>query len=627
MQGFFNQVNFMYNSNIEEKLHTLPDRSGVYIMKNSDGEIIYVGKAKILKNRVRQYFKGHNHTPKVASMVENIADFEYIITDTEHEALILENNLIKENNPKYNILLKDDKTYPFIKVSLRDDFPKVSITRRVIPDGSKYFGPYCSNLNVKELVELVSDYFSLRKCKKNIYESDFDNKPCLYYQMGKCSAPCCGKISKEKYRESVSKVIDFINGKHDYITDVLTHKMKVAAEKLDFETAALLRDRLKSVSLINEKQKIVSATGSDHDAIAVYNANDTACVEVFFIRSGKIVGKEHYFLSHTEDASNGVVIGEFIKQYYENASFIPTQILVQTQPDDSDSIEQWLSEKTGRVVKLSEPKIGDKFKLIEMIASNAKKEHSERELKIMRDISFKNNALVSLQKLIGASNPPMIIESYDISNISGSAKVGAMVTFSGGKPDKSKYRNFKIKYVSGQDDYKCMDEVVSRRIERALTEMENNDESTSSFLPLPDLILVDGGLGHVKTVQNVLLRYNISIPVFGIVKDDRHRTEGLVSQNGSVSIDKSSEAFMLLTSIQDEMHRRAITYHRSLRDKSSLRSELLKIKGVGEKKARILLRHFKSVKKVKEAPLEALLSLEGIDESTAKNVYGYFNGN
>ncbi len=616
----------IYLSDIEEKLKTLPEQSGVYIMKNADGEIIYVGKAKILKNRVRQYFNNHNHSPKVEKMVENIADFEYIITDTEQEALILENNLIKENHPKYNILLKDDKTYPFIKITVHEDFPRIMVTRRVIRDGSKYFGPYCSNFNVKELVELISEFFGLRKCKKNIYKNSYDNKSCLYYQMSKCPAPCCGKISEAQYRNNVNNAIDFINGKNEYITNVLSAKMKQAADQLDFETAAILRDRIKSVSIIKEKQKIVSASGSDYDAIAIYNDNDIACIEIFFIRSGKIVGKEHYFLSQTEGVADGTVISEFIKQYYENASFIPPQILVPNEIADVGSIEVWLSEKISKSVKFSIPKIGDKFKLIEMIASNAKKEHSERQLKIMRDISFKNNALNSLRDLIKCDETPMIIEAYDISNISASSKVGAMVCFEAGKPCRSKYRNFKIKYVLGQDDYMCMAEVVSRRVERGLSEMGNNSSDRTSFLPFPDLILVDGGMGHVNTVNKVLSDYNLSIPVFGIVKDNRHRTDGLVSPDGNVKIDKSSEAFMLLTQIQDEMHRRAVTYHRSIRDNSTLKSELVKIKGVGEKKAMILLKRFKSVKKIKDAQLEELINVVGIDESTAKNVYGYFNG-
>ena len=612
---------------IEEKLKTLPDKSGVYIMKNSDGEIIYVGKAKVLKNRVRQYFKSKNHPLKVARMVENIADFEYIITDSENEALILENNLIKENMPKYNILLKDDKTYPFIKITVNDDFPRIHITRRVLRDGAKYFGPYCSNFDLKELLELISDVFFMRKCKKYISEAKPDDRPCLYHQLGKCRAPCCGLISKEEYRKNVNRAIDFLNGKYDDITQELQQRMKASADEFDFETAAMWRDRINSLSIINQKQKIVSATGSDSDAIAVYNADDIACVEVFFIRSGKIVGKEHYFLSNTSDTSSGEIISEFIKQYYDSSSFIPKEIVVQSDFDDREAIENWLSKKIGKSVHLTVPKIGDKIKLISMISSNAKKEHSEHQLKILRSISFKNNALVSLQKLTKLDKPPLLIEAYDISNISGSAKVGAMVTFKEGKPHKERYRNFKIKYVSGQDDYSCMKEVLERRIEKGLLEREREkSESECSFLPFPDLILVDGGEGHVNVGVEVVKSYNLDIPVFGIVKDNHHRTNALMSDGGQIDVDKSSEVFMLLTQIQDEMHRRAITYHRKIRDNSTLKTELLKVSGIGEKKAKILLRTFKSVKRIKDATLEEISSVSGIDKTSAENVYSYFNG-
>lgn len=615
------------NIEIENKLKTLPDKSGVYIMKNADGEIIYVGKAKVLKNRVRQYFKGNNHAPKVRKMVENIADFEYIITDSEREALILENNLIKENMPKYNILLKDDKTYPFIKLTLNEDFPRVFMTRRVIRDGARYFGPYCSNFNIKEVLEIIADVFPLRRCKKQLSVDKLDDKPCLYYQMNKCSGVCTGMVSREEYYNTVKKIISFLNGNYDDVIELLTKKMKNAAASLDFESAAAFRDRINSVSMLGERQKIVSATGSDCDAIAMYNANDTACVVIFFVRKGKIVGEEHYFMSGTDDMSGAEILSDFIKQYYDTCSFIPNEIYLQHEIADSAIIEEWLGEKINRSVKIHTPKIGDKLKLINMITANAKKQHSERELKIMRDISFKDNALVALGELTGLDKPPMNIEAYDISNTSGRAMVGAMVTYTGGKPNRSKYRNFRIKYVSGQDDYACMSEVISRRIERALSESENaKADAEGAFLPLPDLILLDGGMGHVDTIIPVIKSYGLDIPVFGIVKNKHHRTEGLVSTKGEVRVDKSGEAFMLLTNIQDEMHRRAITYHRKLRQGSALKSELRDIKGVGEKKAKILLRNFKSLKAIRSATLEELSSVAGIDKGTARNVYNYFNG-
>jgi len=617
------------HTGIEEKLKLLPDKSGVYIMRNVEGEIIYVGKAKVLKNRVRQYFKNHNHPLKVAKMVENIHDFDYIITDNENEALILENNLIKENNPKYNILLKDDKTYPFIKVTLNEEFPRIIMTRRIYRDGAKYFGPYCSNSNVKEILNLLNELFCLRKCKKNIFKNDI-SKPCLYFQLGQCSSPCSGNITPEEYRKSIDMAISFLNGKYDHVITRLNENMKNAADNLDFETAATIRDRISALSDLKNKQKVVSATGKDYDAIALFNSNDVACVEIFFVRSGKIVGKEHYFMTHTSENSTGEIISVFMKQYYENCSFIPGEILVQCEPDDYEFIESWLEELTDRNIKVTIPKIGDKYRLVNMIASNAKKEHSDRELKMMRDISFKNNALIMLQSIMKLETPPMNIEAYDISNISGNYKVGSLVSFVNGKPCKEKYKNFKIKYVSGQDDYACMREVIKRRIEHGLndkTKAENNSEtSESSFLPFPDVILVDGGQGHVDTVISAIKEYDLSIPVFGIVKDDHHKTDGLVSINGRLQVKKGSEAFFLISAIQDEMHRRAISYNRDLRVKSSLSTELLRISGVGTKKANLLLKTFKSVKKIKDATLEEIMSVPGVDNKTAKNVFEYFNG-
>ena len=525
--------------------------------------------------------------------------------------------------PKYNILLKDDKTYPFIKITLNEDFPRVFMTRRVIKDGARYFGPYCSGTGIKEILEIIADVFPLRQCKKPLFEDKLTDRPCLYYQMGKCRGVCSGMVSREEYMQTVKNIISFLNGNYDDIENILGQKMREAADNLDFESASKLRDRIKSVLMLGQKQKIVSSTGSDSDAIAVYTANDTSCVVIFFVRTGKIVGEEHYFLSGTDDMAPGDIISDFIKQYYDTCSFIPHELVLQHEISDGDVIESWLSGKIGRSVKISVPKIGDRLKLT-MIAANAKKQHSERELKIMRDISFKDNALTSLQKLTGLNNPPMNIEAYDISNTSGKAMVGAMVTYTGGKPNRDKYRNFKIKYVTGQDDYACMKEVITRRIERGLSQLE--DKNDKSFLPFPDLILLDGGMGHVDTIIPVLKSYNLDIPVFGIVKDNKHRTRGLVSPDGIIDIDKSGEAFMLLTNIQDEMHRRAITYHRKLRQGSALKSELYEIKGVGDKKARLLFRAFRSIKAIKEARIEEIESVEGVDKATAYNVYTYFNG-
>jgi len=615
------------HNEIEDKLKTLPEKSGVYIMKNLNGEIIYVGKAKVLKNRIRQYFKTKNHSIKVKKMIENIHDFDYIITDSEQEALILENNLIKENMPKYNILLKDDKTYPFIKITLNEEFPRVFMTRRVIRDGAKYFGPYCNSFNLKEVLEIIADVFPLRRCNKNIISNNTNNRTCLYYQMGKCKGVCAGKITKEEYMQNVKNIISFLNGNYDDILNVLKTKMSNASKNLDFESAASFRDRIQSVSMLGQKQKVVSATGSDCDAIAIYSSNDTTCVAIFFIRMGKIVGEEHYFLSGTDDTLPKDILSEFLRQYYDTSSFIPHQIYIQHDIEDNELIEQWLCNKANHSVKIYVPKIGDKLKLINMISANAKKQHSERELKIMRDISFKDNALASLQKITKMKKIPINIEAYDISNISGKAMVGAMITYTNGKPNRKKYRNFKIKYVTGQDDYACMKEVIKRRIERGLSESNSTTKTTESFLPFPDLILIDGGLSHVETVLPLIKSYKLNIPVYGIVKDNNHRTEGLVSPDGKIPIDKSSEAFMFLTNIQDEIHRRAISYHRKLRNTNALKTELKEIKGVGDKKSKILLKAFKSTKAIKNATVEELMAVSGIDKATANNVFNYFNGN
>jgi len=611
-------------NNLEDKLKTLPEKSGVYIMKNSVGDVIYVGKAKVLKNRVRQYFKSYNHSLKVKKMIENISDFEYIITDNENEALILENNLIKEYKPKYNILLKDDKTYPFIKITLNEDFPRVYITRRIIRDGARYFGPYCSSISLKELLTLINEVFSLRQCKTHLVENETEHKPCLYHQLGLCSAPCGGNISKDEYRNKISEVIAFLNGKYDTATEIIRTKMKIAADELDFESAAKWRDAIEAISVIKEKQKIVSHEASDCDAIAMYSDNKTACIEIFFIRTGKIIGKEHYFVNCNDDMSESFVMSEFIKQYYETSSFLPHQLITQHEIFDKENTEQTLSELAGHSVKIAVPKIGDKYKLITMIAANAKKEHQERNLKIMRDISFKNNALSMLQTIIKSDTAPMHIEAYDISNLSGKFMVGSMVTFINGKPARDKYRNFKIKYVSGQDDYACMSEVLQRRIEHGIKERDAG-ENVKQFYPFPDVIFVDGGSVHVQTAENILCQYDIDIPVFGIAKDEKHKTNALVTSSEEIPIDRGSEAFMLLTQIQDEMHRRAITHQKKLHEKSLLKTELLNIKGVGNKKAGILLKAFKSVRNIKKATFEEISSVNGIDKACAENVYSYFS--
>ena len=431
-------------SDIEQKLKTLPDKPGVYIMHGKDDEVIYVGKAKVLKNRVRQYFKSHNHPPKVRAMISNIAYFEYIISDSELEALVLENNLIKKYMPKYNILLKDDKTYPFLKITVNEDFPRIFMTRNVKKDGAKYFGPYQSGILLKELIELIKELYKIRFCTK-AFNGDFkEQKPCLYYHLGKCVGVCNKKIQKDEYREIINDICAFLNGKYDKVYRELREEMNKASKNLDFEKAAVLRDRIKSIENISQKQKIITANGTDIDAIAMYSDNNITCIEIFFIRSGKMIGKEHYFIDDTDGMSGGGILADFILRYYEDCSFIPREILVQYDIEDIDTITQWIRLHSEKNVNIRRPKIGENAKLISMIEANAKKEHSEYILKHMRETDFVNTALSQLREILNIENPPMLIESYDISNISGSNNVGAMVTFKDGVSCKDRYRNFKI---------------------------------------------------------------------------------------------------------------------------------------------------------------------------------------
>lgn len=618
------------NNEINEKLKTLPDKSGVYIMRNADGEIIYVGKAKNLKNRVRSYFKSHNHPPKVASMVKNVDIFEYIITDSELEALVLENNLIKENMPKYNILLKDDKTYPFLKITRNEAYPRIFMTRRVNNDGAQYFGPYQSSFDLKQLIALLKDIFMLRNCSAEFDENSKPKRPCLYYQLGKCRGVCMKNISSDEYCKIIEKAVEFINGKTDDVIKSLYDEMHSASKALDFEKATLCRDRLKAIEILGEKQKIVNPNGNDTDAISVYNKNNTACVQLFFIRSGKMIGREHYFINDTEGMDESVIISDFIGQYYETSSFIPSILMLEQEIEDSEVKRAWLSEKAGRSVKIKVPKIGESAKLIRMIKANAKKEHNERELKIMRDISFKNMAISTLADILGLKTEPMLIEAYDISNMGDNSSVAAMVVYKNGKPYTKGYRNFKMKGITTQDDYASMREVIKRRFLRAVSETQEIKDGTlqeenAKFLPLPDVVFVDGGENHRNAAVEVLSELGIDVPVFGIVKDDNHRTRALVSEEGEIELDKKSEAFMLLVNIQDEMHRRAISYLRNSQQKKTSQSELDLIPGVGDKRRKILLSHFKSMKKIREASVEDLKHVKGIDSATAEKIFEYFN--
>ncbi len=617
------------NERIEAKLKTLPDSSGVYIMRNSEGEVIYVGKAKVLKNRVRSYFRSTDHPPKVAAMVSNVYDFEYIITDSEMEAFVLENNLIKEHSPRYNILLKDDKTYPFLKITVNEQYPRIFVTRTVKKDGARYFGPYLSAIVLRELIELIKEIFRIRSCNKKFPEELGHTRPCLYYHIGKCMGVCNGDVTPEEYGGTIKEIIAFLNGRYDKIQSQLTEEMMKAASETNFTRAAKLRDRIRAIDMISKKQKVVSVNGADSDAVAYFAKGGSICFQVFFIRDGNVVGRENYFVDGIEDIDESRLLSDFIRQYYADSSFIPREILIETDCGDMEFISQWLTDISGRKVEMRVPKIGENAKLIRLIKANAEKELSERELKKLRDIRFKNRALIELQELMSLDNPPSRIEAYDISNISGDNNVGAMVTFVDAKQSTKDYKNFKIKNVTGADDYACMAEVLTRRFERALSEREKIDsgelsEDKASFSHLPDVVFVDGGLGHVNTVLPIVEKYAPHIPVFGIVKDDNHRTRGLVSVNGEIPIDKKSDAFMLLTNIQDEMHRRAITYNSKLNTSKNLRSELDNIGGVGAVRKRELLKAFRSVKNISTATVEELASVKSVDHATAERIAKYF---
>lgn len=617
------------NERIEAKLRTLPDSSGVYMMTNAEGEIIYVGKAKVLKNRVRSYFRSTGHPPKVAAMVANVYDFEYIITDSEMEAFVLENNLIKEHSPRYNILLKDDKTYPFLKITVNEQYPRIFVTRTVKKDGAKYFGPYLSAIVLRDLIELIKEIFRIRSCNKKFPEEIGHTRPCLYYHIGKCVGVCNGDVTPEQYGETVKEIISFLNGKYDKVQAELTEEMMKAAAETNFTRAAQLRDRIRAIDMLSKKQKVVSVNGADSDAIAYFAKGGSICFQVFFIRNGNVVGRENYFVDGIEEMDESQLLSDFLRQYYSDSSFIPREILVESDCGETDFTAKWLTDLSGHKVDVRVPKIGENAKLIRLIKANAEKELSERELKKLRDIRFKNRALVELQGLLGLDNPPSRIEAYDISNISGDNNVGAMVTFVDAKPSTKDYKNFKIKNVTGADDYACMAEVITRRLERAVSERERVasgelDADKASFSKLPDVIFVDGGQGHVNTVLPIVEKYAPHIPVFGIVKDDNHRTRGLVSAEGEIRVDKTSDAFMLLTSIQDEMHRRAITYNSKLNTSKNLKSELDNIGGVGAVRKRELLRAFRSVKNISSATAEELASVRSVDRATAERIAEYF---
>ena len=616
----------------EYHLKNLPDKPGVYLMKNSLGEVIYVGKAKILKNRVKSYFQNSkNHSEKVRVMVKNIAEFEYIVTDSEMEALILECNLIKKYSPKYNILLKDDKFYPFIKITTKDDFPRVFVTRNFAKDGSKYFGPYTNGAAVYETINLIYKIFPLRTCKLAIKENGEAVRPCLNYHIKKCFGPCGGHIGKEEYGKMISDIIDILSGKETYVTKMLKTEMENAAENLEFEKAASLRDKILAIEAIVEKQKIFKTMEGDEDFINIDQDEKDSCIQVFFSRDGKILGREHFIFENTANESIAEILEEFIASFYGGTAKVPKTIYV-PEINEVELMEEYLTIKRGSKVWIKVPQKGQKKDMLEMVKNNAKITLEKFKDKYLKDKEMNRISLQELQNLLELDEWPTRIEAYDISNIQGVDSVGTMVVFEEGRAKNSDYRRFKIKTVKGANDYDSMREILTRRFNHGLEEVKAIQErnlklSAGKFSNFPDLIMMDGGKGQVNIALEVLESLNINIPVCGLVKDDKHQTRGIVYNNKELIINRSSNLMQLIRRIQDEVHRFAITYHRSLRDKRTLHSILDDIPNVGEKRRRALLMKFGSVDNIKKATVEELLEVPSIDKKSAESIYIYFNGN
>ncbi|MDM0497442.1 excinuclease ABC subunit UvrC [Clostridium perfringens] len=615
----------------QHQLKILPDKPGVYIMKNSLGEVIYVGKAKILKNRVRQYFQNSkNHSEKVRAMVKNIAEFEYIVTDSEMEALILECNLIKKYSPRYNIALKDDKFYPFIKITTNEDFPRVYVTRNFAKDGNKYFGPYTNGTAVYEVMGLIKKLFPLRTCKKAIVEGGEPTRACLNYHINLCKAPCAGYISKAEYWEMIDEIISILNGTDTSIIKKLKVEMEKAAEELEFEKAAKIRDRILAIELIREKQKMFTVKEGDEDFIDLYTDEKDGCAQVFFVREGKVTGREHFMIENISDDPVKEIISSFIASFYGGTAQIPKTIYVPEEIEDQELIEKFLTEKRGSKVWIKVPKKGDKKNLLDMVRNNAKIMLDQFKEKMVEEKELNKSALTELADVLGLDSLPVRIEAYDISNIQGVDSVGTMVVFENGKAKNSDYRRFKIKSVKGPNDYESMREILSRRFSHGLEEVNkikerNLEYSKGKFCIFPDLIMMDGGKGQVNIALEVLKDFGIEIPVCGLVKDDKHRTRGIIFNNEEILIRRGSGLMNLITRVQDEVHRYAITYHRSLRDKRTLHSILEDIPRIGEKRRRNLLMKFGSIDNIKKASMEELLDTPGIDRRAAESIKQYFS--
>ena len=615
--------------NIEEELKKLPASPGVYIMHDVHDEIIYVGKAISLKNRVRQYFQtSRNKTAKIEQMVARIARFEYIITDSELEALVLECNLIKEHRPKYNTMLKDDKTYPYIKVTVDEAFPRVLFSRTMKKDKARYFGPYTSAGAVNDTIELIHKLWKIRTCNRNLPKDIGKDRPCLNYHIKQCLAPCQGYISQEEYGKHVAQAVEFLNGNYKPVLSMLEKKMMQASEEMEFEQAIEYRELINSVKQIAQKQKITSHSMEDRDIIAMARDHADAVVQVFFVRDGKLIGREHFHVATAAEGEDSHIIGSFVKQFYAGTPFIPREIWVQQEFEEMDLVKEWLTKRRGQGVKFVVPKKGQKERLVELAAKNAHLVLSQDKEKIKRDELRTIGAMNQIGEWLGLGHLCRI-EAFDISNISGFESVGSMVVYENGRPKRNDYRKFKIKTVQGPNDYASMEEVLSRRFEHGLEELqEMGEEGTArfgSFTRFPDLIMMDGGRGQVNVALKVLDELRLDIPVCGMVKDDNHRTRGLYYNNVEIPIDRYSEGFKLITRIQDEAHRFAIEYHRSLRSKTQVKSVLDDIEGIGPARRKALMRRFKSPEAVRDASLEELASTEGMTRRAAESVYAFFH--
>ncbi len=611
-----------------EKLYNLPEEPGVYLMKDKNGNIIYVGKAKILKNRLKQYFTAvEKHTPKVKAMVSNIADFEYIITDSEIEALILECNLIKKHKPYYNILLKDDKHYPYIKITIRDDFPKVLLARKMVKDGAKYYGPYTSSAVVRELIDMVSKLFKLPTCSLKMPQDMGKKRECLNAHIEQCMAPCVHPVTREAYRKQIAKACSFLEGEHDALLKELEAEMQTASDNLEFERAALLRDKIDAIRRLSERQKMISEKQADEDIIGFYRQDNKVYSEVFFIRRGRLVGRHSTVLDKAGEVEDSALCSEFIKQFYAENSDVPKMIYTAWESDDEALLSAWLSAKVGRKTSLRAPQRGEKKKLTEMACKNARQNAVDHILKGSgRNVPA---AVLELKEKLSLPALPKRIESYDISHTAGADAVASMVVLVDGKPARSQYRRFKIQVAKGGDDYAALSEVIFRRFRHAKEEQEALDSGENikpKFLPLPDLILLDGGKGQVDTIAKLLEMLDVDVSLFGMVKDDRHRTRGVVSTDGAeIGFLPTSEAFRLMGTLQEEVHRFAIEYHKKLRTKRVIGSVLEEIEGVGEETRKKLIRHFKSVSGIRNATVEEIGAVSGISKRTAENIYNFFN--